>query len=77
MAHHRTDVILKKLYYIHTVCSDAKKKNADEGEKKDSFKQQKDKIASQIKEAKQVRQNQALPTDPAPFVLTPLALPSW
>jgi hypothetical protein len=51
------NVFLKKLYYIHTVCDDARKekKTEDANAKQDNFTKKKKEVAMQIREVKAVR----------------------
>lgn len=56
-SNYRTDIFLKKLYYIHEQCASARKKKEEEDAEKnmDDFTRLRKKIASDIREAKEVR----------------------
>jgi DNA topoisomerase IB len=56
---YRTDIFLKKLYYIHEQCASAReaKKKADAEANMDAFARMRKKIASDIRHAKSVRSN--------------------
>ena len=56
-SNYRTDIFLKKLYYIHEQCASARKKQEEEDAEKnmDDFTRLRKKIASDIREAKEVR----------------------
>ena len=56
---YRTDIFLKKLYYIHEQCASVRKKKeeADAEANMDEFTQLRKKIASDIRKTKAVRAN--------------------
>lgn len=55
-SNYRTDIFLKKLYYIHEQCASARKKQEEEDAEKnmDDFTRLRKKIASDIREAKEM-----------------------
>lgn len=56
-ANYRTDIFLKKLYYIHEQCASARKKKDEEDAEAnmDDFTRLRKKIAQDIRETKEVR----------------------
>jgi len=56
-SNYRTDIFLKKLYYIHEQCASARKKKEEEDAEAnmDDFTRLRKKIASDIRDAKAVR----------------------
>lgn len=57
MTSYRTDIFLKKLYYIHEQCASARKKKEEEDAEAnmDEFTRLRKKIASDIRDTKSVR----------------------
>lgn len=58
-SNYRTDIFLKKLYYIHEQCASARKKKEEEDAEAnmDDFTRLRKKIATDIRDAKVVRAN--------------------
>jgi hypothetical protein len=56
-ANYRTDIFLKKLYYIHEQCASARKKKEEEEAEAnmDDFTRLRKKIAADVRDAKEVR----------------------
>jgi len=67
-SNYRTDIFLKKLYYIHEQCASARKKKEEEEAEAnmDDFTRLRKKIASDVRDTKQVR---ALPYNPSMSII--------